>query len=75
MDGVFGGSAVLRKVGEGTVVMGGSHVYSLGTVVEAGVLLLGSGERLLALTQHRHWTILENISPSRKSRFSVRRVV
>ena len=30
---------------------------------------------LLALTQHRQWTILENISPSRKSRFSVRRVV
>ena len=30
---------------------------------------------LLALTQHRHWTIVENISPSGKSRFSVRRVV
>ena len=30
---------------------------------------------LLALTQHRQWTILENISPSGKSRFSVRRVV
>ena len=30
---------------------------------------------LLALTQHRQWTILENISPSKKSRFSVRRVV
>ena len=30
---------------------------------------------LLAMTQHRHWTILENISPSGKSRFSVRRVV
>ena len=29
---------------------------------------------LLALTQHRHWTILENIGPSGKSRFSVRRV-
>jgi len=30
---------------------------------------------LLALTQHRQWTILENISPSGKSRFSVRRVI
>lgn len=30
---------------------------------------------LLALTQHRQWTILENISPSGKSRFSVRRVL
>ena len=30
---------------------------------------------LLALTQHRQWTILENISPSKKSRFSVRRVL
>ena len=30
---------------------------------------------LLALTQHRQWTILENIGPSGKSRFSVRRVV
>ena len=30
---------------------------------------------LLALTQHRQWSILENISPSGKSRFSVRRVV
>ena len=30
---------------------------------------------LLALTQHRHWTILENIGPGGKSRFSVRRVV
>ena len=30
---------------------------------------------LLAMTQHRQWTILENISPSGKSRFSVRRVV
>lgn len=30
---------------------------------------------LLALTQHKQWTILENISPSGKSRFSVRRVV
>ena len=30
---------------------------------------------LLALTQHRQWTIVENISPSGKSRFSVRRVV
>ena len=29
---------------------------------------------LLALTQHRHWTILENIGPGGKSRFSVRRV-
>ena len=30
---------------------------------------------LLAMTQHRHWTIVENISPSGKSRFSVRRVI
>ena len=30
---------------------------------------------LLAMTQHRQWTILENISPSGKSRFSVRRVI
>ena len=30
---------------------------------------------LLALTQHRQWTILENIGPSGKSRFSVRRVI
>ena len=30
---------------------------------------------LLALTQHRQWSILENISPSGKSRFSVRRVI
>ena len=30
---------------------------------------------LLALTQHRHWTIVENISPGGKSRFSVRRVI
>jgi len=30
---------------------------------------------LLALTQHRQWTLIENISPSGKSRFSVRRVV
>ena len=30
---------------------------------------------LLALTQHRHWTILENIRPGGKSRFSVRRAV
>ena len=30
---------------------------------------------LLALTQHRQWSILENISPVGKSRFSVRRVV
>ena len=30
---------------------------------------------LLALTQHRQWTILENISANGKSRFSVRRVV
>ena len=29
---------------------------------------------LLALTQHRQWTLIENISPSGKSRFSVRRV-
>lgn len=30
---------------------------------------------LLALTQHRQWTSIENISPSGKSRFSVQRVV
>ena len=30
---------------------------------------------LLALTQHKQWTSIENISPSGKSRFSVRRVV
>ena len=30
---------------------------------------------LLALTQHRQWTLIENISPGGKSRFSVRRVV
>jgi len=30
---------------------------------------------LLAMTQHRQWTIVENISPSGKSRFSVRRVI
>ena len=30
---------------------------------------------LLALTQHRRWTIVENISPGGKSRFSVRRVI
>ena len=30
---------------------------------------------LLAWTQHRHWTIVENISPGGKSRFSVRRVI
>ena len=29
---------------------------------------------LLALTQHRQWTLIENVSPSGKSRFSVRRV-
>ena len=29
---------------------------------------------LLALTQHRHWTLIENIGPGGKSRFSVRRV-
>ena len=30
---------------------------------------------LLALTQHRHWTLIENIGRGGKSRFSVRRVV
>ena len=29
---------------------------------------------LLALTQHRQWTLIENVNPSGKSRFSVRRV-
>ena len=29
---------------------------------------------LLALTQHRQWTIVENIARGGKSRFSVRRV-
>lgn len=29
---------------------------------------------LLALTQHRHWTLIENIGRGGKSRFSVRRV-
>ena len=51
--------------------------------LDAGALLLlpvvYQDERnvrlLLALTQHRQWTIVENISPSGKSRFSVRRVV
>ena len=30
---------------------------------------------LLALTQYRQWTIVENIKPGGKSRFSVRRVL
>jgi autotransporter-associated beta strand protein len=47
VGGVIAGTASLLKSGAGTLTLGGSNVYSGGTNVTEGVLVLGASERLL----------------------------
>lgn len=46
VTGAIGGTGALNKTGAGTMVLGASNTYTLGTVVSAGTLQINANDRL-----------------------------